>query len=168
MDYGGPDRRRGGPDRRTVGELTKILVVDSHALFRVGIRTILEREADFEVVGEAADGGSAFGAVVETSPDIVLMDFSLPAPGGIETTQRIKRELPSAAIIVLAANGRSRLIRWVVSIPPGARTERPMRTMSGEVSTTSSKALPPSLASPTISKSSSLSRTVRMPPRNSA
>jgi len=104
MDYGGPDRRRGGPDRRAVGELTKILVVDSHALFRVGIRNILEKEGDFDIVGEADDSRGAFDLAVETSPDIVLMGFSLPAPGGIETTQRIKRELPSAAIIVLAAN----------------------------------------------------------------
>ncbi|MHB8400287.1 MAG: response regulator [Candidatus Limnocylindrales bacterium] len=104
MDYGGPDRRRGGPDRRALGELTRILVVDSHALFRVGIRNILEKEGDFDVVGEADDSRRAFDLAVETSPDIVLMDFSLPAPGGIETTQRIKRELPSAAIIVLAAN----------------------------------------------------------------
>jgi DNA-binding NarL/FixJ family response regulator len=104
MDYGGPDRRRGGPDRRGPGEKTKILIVDDHPLFRIGIRAILENEVDFEVVGEADDGRSAFDAVVETSPDIVLMDLSLPAPGGIETTQRIKRGLPSAGIIVLAVS----------------------------------------------------------------
>ena len=104
IDYGGPDRRRGGPDRRNIGERTKILIVDNHALFRVGIRNILEKEGDFTVVGEADDSRGAFDMAVETSPDIVLMDLSLPAPGGIETTQRIKREIPSAAIIVLAAN----------------------------------------------------------------
>ncbi|HYU51094.1 MAG TPA: response regulator transcription factor [Candidatus Limnocylindria bacterium] len=104
MDYSGPERRRGGPDRRTVGEKTKILIVDDHALFRVGIRNILEKESDFEVTGEADDSRSAFDLAVETSPDIILMDLSLPSPGGIETTQRIKRELPSAGIIVLAVN----------------------------------------------------------------
>ncbi|HEX8940152.1 MAG TPA: response regulator transcription factor [Candidatus Limnocylindrales bacterium] len=104
MDYTGPERRRGGPDRRTPGEKTRVLLVDDHALFRVGMRNILERESDFEIVGEADDTRSAFDAAVEQSPDIVLMDLSLPAPGGIETTQRIKRELPSAGIIVLAVN----------------------------------------------------------------
>ena len=54
-DYGGPDRRRGGPDRRARGERTRILIVDDHALFRVGIANILGREPDFEVVGEADD-----------------------------------------------------------------------------------------------------------------
>jgi DNA-binding NarL/FixJ family response regulator len=104
MDFSGPDRRRGGPDRRTPGEKTRILIVDDHALFRVGIRNILEKEDDFDVVGEADDSRSAFDRAVETSPDIVLMDLSLPPPGGIETTQRIKRELPSAGIIVLAVS----------------------------------------------------------------
>jgi DNA-binding NarL/FixJ family response regulator len=104
MSYGGPERRRGGPDRRGDGERTKILIVDNHALFRVGIGNILEREPDFEVVAEANDSRSAVDRALETSPDIILMDLSLPAPGGIETTQRIKRELPSTGIIVLAAS----------------------------------------------------------------
>ena len=102
MDYNGPERRRGGPDRRAAGEKTRILLVDDHALFRVGMRNIVEREPDFVVVGEADDSRSATDAAAETSPDIILMDLSLPAPGGIETTQRIKRELPATGIIILA------------------------------------------------------------------
>jgi DNA-binding NarL/FixJ family response regulator len=101
-DYGGPDRRRGGPDRRGTGEPTRILVVDDHALFRVGIRDILGQEPDFAVVGEAVDSRTAFDLAVQLMPDIVLMDLSLPGVGGIETTQRLKRELPSAGVIVLA------------------------------------------------------------------
>jgi DNA-binding NarL/FixJ family response regulator len=104
MDYSGPERRRGGPDRRNVGEVTRILIVDDHALFRVGIANILGREPDFEVVGEADDSRSAVDRAIETSPNVILMDLSLPSPGGIETTQRIKRELPSTAIIVLAVS----------------------------------------------------------------
>ena len=103
MEYAGPERRRPGPGGRT-GEKTTILLVDDHALFRVGMRNILEREAGFEIIGEADDTRSAFDLSVQLSPDIILMDLSLPAPGGIETTQRIKRELPSAGIIVLAVN----------------------------------------------------------------
>jgi len=102
-DYAGPERRRSGPGPRG-GEKTTILLVDDHALFRVGVRNILEKEPGFEIVGEADDTRSAFDLSVQLSPDIILMDLSLPAPGGIETTQRIKRELPSAGIIVLAVN----------------------------------------------------------------
>jgi len=101
-DYSGPDRRRGGPDRRNPEQRTKILLVDDHALFRMGMRQILEREPDFDIVAEAEDGREAFNMAVEHTPDIVLLDLSLPAPGGIETTQRIKREVPSAGIVALA------------------------------------------------------------------
>jgi len=97
MEYIGPERRR-----RTGEERTRVLIVDDHVLFRVGISQILSKEADLEVVGEAEDARTAMDAALDTSPNIILMDLSLPSPGGIETTQRIKRELPSVSIIVLA------------------------------------------------------------------
>ncbi len=102
--YSGSDRRRGGPDRRNPEQTVKILLVDDHALFRVGMRQILERERDFEIVAEAEDSRTAFDAAATHTPDIVLMDLSLPSPGGIETTQRVKREVPSAGIIALAVS----------------------------------------------------------------
>jgi DNA-binding NarL/FixJ family response regulator len=101
-NYGGVDRRRGGPDRRGPETKTKILLVDDHALFRVGMRQILETEPDFDIVGEADDGRDALTMAMEMNPDIVLLDLSLPAPGGIETTQRVKREVPSVGIVALA------------------------------------------------------------------
>ena len=193
MEEAGSDRRRGGPDRRGPGEKTKILIVDDHALFRIGTHTILGNEDDFEVVGEADDGRSAFDAVVETSPDIILMDLLLSAPGGIEATQRIKRELPSAGIIVLAVSEDEdalfdaikagaaafilkdvgpddlvTVIRRVASIPPGAGSDRSIRMMSGLVSRAATSAERGSSASPTISTSGSRSRTEWMPTRNSA
>ena len=102
MSYSGVDRRRGGPDRRTPDAKVKILLVDDHALFRVGMRQILEREPDFEIVAEAEDPRGAFDAAQQYTPDIVLLDLSIPPPGGIETTQRIKREVPATGIIALA------------------------------------------------------------------
>lgn len=103
-DYSGPERRRGGPDRRTPGSKVKILLVDDHALFRLGMRQILEAESDLEIVAEADDSRSAIDAAALHGPDIVLLDLSLPPPGGVETTQRIKREVPSTGIIALAVN----------------------------------------------------------------
>ena len=103
-EYNGPERRRGGNnDRRNQSyERVRILIVDDHALYRVGIRQILEREPDLEIVAEADDARTALDASFATNPDVILMDLSLPSPGGIETTQRVKRELPAAAIIVLS------------------------------------------------------------------
>jgi DNA-binding NarL/FixJ family response regulator len=57
-----------------------------------------------DIVGEAADARAALDLSMELNPDIVLMDLSLPAPGGIEATQRIKRELPSTGIVMLAVD----------------------------------------------------------------
>jgi len=101
-EYSGPDRRRGADRRGAAYEQVRILIVDDHALFRVGIRNILEREPDLEVVGEADDARSALDAAFATNPDVILMDLSLPSPGGIEITQRTKRELPSSAIVVMS------------------------------------------------------------------
>jgi DNA-binding NarL/FixJ family response regulator len=98
IEYSGPERRR-----RTGSERVRVLIVDDHVLFRVGIANILQRESDIDIVGEADDSRSAVDAALETSPDVVLMDVSLPPPGGIETTGRIKRELPATAVIVLAS-----------------------------------------------------------------
>jgi DNA-binding NarL/FixJ family response regulator len=94
------DGKRGGAS--AVSDRIRIMIVDDHALFRVGIANILGRERDFERVGEAADGRSGLDMADALSPNIVLMDLSLPAPGGIETTQRIRRELPATAVIVMA------------------------------------------------------------------
>jgi DNA-binding NarL/FixJ family response regulator len=95
---GSGDRRRGG----VAADRIRILIVDDHALFRVGIANILGREREFDVVGEAADGRAALEMAGITSPSIVLMDLSLPAPGGLETTQRIRREYPATAVVVMA------------------------------------------------------------------
>jgi DNA-binding NarL/FixJ family response regulator len=97
-DTDGSDRRRG-----TVADRIRILIVDDHALFRVGMSNILGHEKDFEIVGEADSSRSAIEAAEQLNPDVILMDASLPAPGGIETTQRIRRELPATAIIVMAS-----------------------------------------------------------------
>jgi DNA-binding NarL/FixJ family response regulator len=94
--------RRTGRDRRTTTEKTRIVIVDTHTLFRRGVRNILELEPDMTVVGEAGSGREAIAVVEELTPDVVLMDLTLPAPNGIETTQRIKRELPHTGVIVLA------------------------------------------------------------------
>jgi DNA-binding NarL/FixJ family response regulator len=96
------ERRRGG-DRRASNK-ARIVIVDGHTLFRRGVRNILELEGDMEVVGEAGNGREALAVIQELTPDVVLMDLGLPAPNGIETTQRLKRELPHTGVIVLASN----------------------------------------------------------------
>ncbi len=79
----------------------RILLVDDHALFRQGLRRILEAEKDFMIVGEAYDGDNAIQTARALSPDIILMDISMPVCNGIEASQKIKQILPLTGIILL-------------------------------------------------------------------
>jgi two-component system response regulator NreC len=81
--------------------VSRLLLVDDHAVVRSGLRMLLEPEADFEIVGEAASGQEALKAVEETRPDIVLMDIGLPDMSGIEASAEIKRRQPSIAVVAL-------------------------------------------------------------------
>ena len=85
----------------------RILIVDDHALFRVGIANILTREREFDVVGEAAEGRSALEMAGMTSPNIVLMDLSLPGMDGWEATRQLKADERTRNIPVVALTGHA-------------------------------------------------------------
>lgn len=79
----------------------KILLVDDQALFREGLRTLLELQPDFEVVGEASQGEEALRMAVNLSPQVILMDLRMPIMDGVTATRRIKDSLPQCKVIVL-------------------------------------------------------------------
>jgi len=83
-------------------KIIRILVADDHALFREGLRRILELEEDVKIVGEASDGAEALRLANKFKPDVILMDISLPGPNGIRTTRQIKRRLRSVYVIMLS------------------------------------------------------------------
>src|SRR3954470_22292627 len=72
----------------------KCLLVDDHTLFRQGVRRLLESESDFEVVGEAANGGEAVEKATELKPDIVLMDIGMPGLSSFEAARHIRKNRP--------------------------------------------------------------------------
>jgi DNA-binding NarL/FixJ family response regulator len=80
----------------------RVLLVDDHALFRAGLRMLLEHMPGVEVVGEAGDGREAMGMVKKQQPDIVLMDISMSGLNGLEATAQVSRECPGARVIVLS------------------------------------------------------------------
>lgn len=82
--------------------MIKILVVDDHDLVRTGIVRILYDVKDFKVVGEAETGEKAVEFCRRNSPDIVLMDISMPGIGGLEATKKVMRICDSARIICLS------------------------------------------------------------------
>ena len=73
-----------------------MLIADDHALFRRGLRTVLELDGDIVIVGEADDGMAAVEKAEATVPDVVLMDVRMPRCGGIEACQAIRERVPSA------------------------------------------------------------------------
>lgn len=80
-----------------------ILLAENHVVVRESIRQFLEREANFEVVGEAGDGEEAVQMVSQLKPDVIIMDISMPKLSGIEATKQIKALQPSAVVLILTA-----------------------------------------------------------------
>ena len=85
----------------TPSTATRILLVDDHAEFREGLRGILAREDDIEVVGEAANGDEALHLAGRTDPDVVLMDLHMPGINGIEATRQLIAARPHVGVLVV-------------------------------------------------------------------
>lgn len=85
-----------------LGETVKILIADDHAVMRQGLANLLEEEEAFEVIGQVANGNEAVRMASEMSPDIILMDVSMPGMDGIEATTHIVRAHPNIRIIALS------------------------------------------------------------------
>jgi DNA-binding NarL/FixJ family response regulator len=80
----------------------RILLVADHVILRQGIRVMLKEENDFEIVGDAKDEKTALMLTVELNPDIVLIDISLEATGGINIAQQLLRSSPNTYIVLFA------------------------------------------------------------------
>lgn len=93
---------------------TKILLVDDHAMFRAGIRALLEAEGRMVVVGEAASGDEAVDRVRELKPDVVVMDLSMPGSNGLEATRRIAALELDTKVLVLTVHAEEEYLVPVV------------------------------------------------------
>lgn len=82
----------------------KLLIAEGQRLFRQSLRRLLEREKDFTVVAEAADGREAFDLAMKHRPDLVLMDTELPNLDGVTATKLIRGCLPDSKVLMLSAN----------------------------------------------------------------
>jgi DNA-binding NarL/FixJ family response regulator len=81
----------------------RVLIVDDHAAVRGGLQRLLGGVADFEVVGAVGDGAAALVAARLHSPDVVVMDLSMPVLDGIEATRRLRSVSPGARVVVLTS-----------------------------------------------------------------
>src|SRR5581483_11108137 len=97
----------------------RILLADDHNVMRDGLRVLLERHPDFEVVAEAADGLDAVRRAQEHAPDVAVMDIAMPTLNGIEATRRIVESHPATAVVILSMHvDESYVLR---SLKAGAR-----------------------------------------------
>jgi len=88
----------------------KVLLVDDHGIIRQGLHSLLEKQPDIEVVGEAVDGREALTAVDEKLPDIVIMDITMPNLNGVDATRQIVASCPNVKIIALSIHSNRRFV----------------------------------------------------------
>lgn len=85
-------------------DITRILLVDDHELFRTGIASLLNNQPDLEIVGEASDGIEAHYRAMALEPDLILMDINMPGVNGVEATKLILTDLPNSTIIMFTVH----------------------------------------------------------------
>lgn len=86
------------PESRTP---TRVLISDDHAIVRRGVRTMIETDPSFEIVGEASSGNETLELVKLLKPHIVVLDISMPGENGLDVTRRLRREAPDVKILIL-------------------------------------------------------------------
>ncbi len=88
----------------------KVLIADDHQIMREGLRALLEKELDIQVLGEAEDGRMIQRMARELQPDVIIMDVAMPDLNGIEATRQIVAELPGVKIIALSMHDDRRFV----------------------------------------------------------
>ena len=89
----------------------RVLIADDHALFRQGLRSLLETIDDLEVVGEAEDGHATVEMAASLKPDLILMDIAMPGFDGLEATRRLKDICPDTKILILTMHADHPFVR---------------------------------------------------------
>ena len=92
----------------------KILIADDHPFLRAGIRSILEYESDFLIIGEAVDGEEVLNMVQKNRPDVIVMDISMPKLSGVEATKQVLKSYPDIKIIALSIHSGQTFVKQML------------------------------------------------------
>ena len=91
--------------------ITRVLLADDHAILRSGLRLLLNSQKDFEVVGEASSGTETLSLAEQLAPDLILLDLSMPALGGLDALPMLQSLVPSARILILTMHDDPQYLR---------------------------------------------------------
>jgi DNA-binding NarL/FixJ family response regulator len=92
----------------------RVILADDHTILREGLRSLIDKEPGMEVVGEAGDGRTTARLVRDISPDVVIMDISMPHLNGIEATRQITNEFPDVKVISLSIYSDRRFVSEMI------------------------------------------------------
>jgi len=88
----------------------RVLIADDHKIMLAGLRSLLEKQTDIEVIAEAENGRKAVQCAIDNKPDVVVMDVSMPDLNGIEATKQIIESLPQTRVIALSMHSDKRFV----------------------------------------------------------
>lgn len=90
---------------------TRVLLADDHAVLRSGLRLLLTSQNEFDVVGEASSGTETLSLAEKLQPDLILLDLSMPALGGLDALPALRKLVPSARILILTMHDDPQYLR---------------------------------------------------------
>lgn len=93
----------------------RVVVADDHSILRSGLRMLINAEADMEVVGEAADGSEVDAVVRKTTPDVLLLDLTMPSRGGIKALEQVRGSCPQVRVLILTMHEDPAYLRSVLA-----------------------------------------------------
>ena len=83
-------------------EPMRVVIADDHGIVRSGVRMLLERQADIQVIGEASDGAEARDMVIREKPDLAILDVKMPKLTGLQATREIREQVPEVSVLILS------------------------------------------------------------------
>jgi DNA-binding NarL/FixJ family response regulator len=91
-------------------EPMRVIIADDHGIVRSGVRMLLERQSDIQVVGEASDGAEARDMVIREKPDLAILDVRMPKLTGLQATREIKQQVPEVSVLILSMHDDERYL----------------------------------------------------------
>ena len=88
----------------------RVLIADDHGIVRSGLRLLLERQPDIEVIGEAADGAEARELAIRERPDLAILDVRMPKLTGLQVTRELKKQAPEVSVLILSMHDDERYL----------------------------------------------------------